>query len=422
MHETDVLITGVGVASPIGIGRERFWSSLLQCQSGVARIGLFDPSSLPVQVAAEVRGFDPKPYVANRKSLKVMSRDAQLGMAASALACRDAGIAPGKVDPERFGIVLGADSICNPVDDSVATYSQCMTDGQFDFRRWATDGMAASFPLGFLRVLPNMIASHISIAQDARGPNNTIHQAEMSSALAVIEAATVIQRGAADVMMAGGASSQMNPVDCLRRSIMGLLSNRQDDPARILRPFDAGHDGQVWGEGATVLVLESRRRAESRAARPLARLLGWGIACEPTPRNLMVQGEAIVRAMRLGLARSGLDAAAIGHVNAHGLSSEREDHIEAKAICAVLPSVAVTAPKSYFGNLGSAGAATEIAASVLSLDAGLVPATLNYERPDPECPVRVVQSEAAAARARTALCLTWSPAGQAAAIAIGAGS
>jgi 3-oxoacyl-[acyl-carrier-protein] synthase II len=136
----------------------------------------------------------------------------------------------------------------------------------------------------------------------------------------------------------------------------------------------------------------------------------------------MVQGEAIVRAMRLGLARSGLDAAAIGHVNAHGLSSEREDHIEAKAICAVLPSVAVTAPKSYFGNLGSAGAATEIAASVLSLDAGLVPATLNYERPDPECPVRVVQSEAAAARARTALCLTWSPAGQAAAIAIGAGS
>ena len=201
-------------------------------------------------LVGEVRDFDPKKFVANRKSLKVMSRDAQLGVAAAALACRDAGIVTGKVDPERFGVVFGADGICSPIEESETTYGVCLVDGQFAFERWGIEGMSASFPLGFLRVLPNMVASHVSIAQDARGPNNTIHEGEISSLLAVIEAASVIQRGMADVMLAGGASSQLHPLDFVRRLLLGRVSPRFEDPAAVVRPFDALRDGYVWSEGA----------------------------------------------------------------------------------------------------------------------------------------------------------------------------
>ena len=230
---------------------------------------------MPPQLFGEIRDFDAKKFVANRKGLKVMSRNAQLGIAASSLACRDAAIAAGKLDPERFGVVLGADGICSPIQESETTYGVCLVDGRFDFQLWGTKGMDASFPLGFLRVLPNMVASHVSIAQDARGPNNTIHEGEISSLLAVIESASVIQRGMADVMLAGGASRQIHQLDFLRRLTMGNLSPRYEEPASVVRPFDARRDGYVWSEGAAVLVLESRRHAESRKAKVLARVKGW---------------------------------------------------------------------------------------------------------------------------------------------------
>jgi 3-oxoacyl-[acyl-carrier-protein] synthase II len=417
--QREVVITGVGVVSPIGIGRDDFWASLCQGVSGVRRIALCDPSRLPVRIAAEVPDFSPKPYVANRKSLKVMSRDAQLGMAAALLACRDAGIEPGKVDPERLGVVLGADRICNPLDESQATYRRCLKDGRFDFSLWATEGMAASFPLGFLRVLPNMIASHVSIAHDARGPNNTIHQAEVSGLLAVTEAASVIRRGAADVMLAGGASSQMNLYDCVRRCALGILAKRGDDPAGAPRPFDARRDGQVWGEGSAVFILEDRQHAEARAARIHARLLSWASACEKVVRNAPPRGDAIRRVIGQALEQAKLNGRGLGHINAHGSGMVSDDAIEALAIRDCAPHAPVTAPKSFFGNLGAAGGAVELAASVLALGAGLVPPTLHYERPDPACPVDVVRGEPQASSSASAVAINWTSAGQATAVVVG---
>lgn len=419
MRGSEVVITGVGVVSPIGIGREEFWAALCGKRSGIGLIGFPNASSLPAPLAAEVRDFDPKTYVAHRKSLKVMSRDAQLGVAAAVLACRDAGISAGKVDPERFGIVLGADQICSSLWESEVTYGRCIVDGRFDFRLWGTEALAASFPLGFLRVLPNMIASHISIVHDARGPNNTIHQGEISSLLAVNEAAGVIQRGVADVMMAGGASSQLHPLDCLRRCAMGILSPRQEDPATVVRPFDASRDGQVWGEGSAIFVLENRRHAEARGAKILARLLGCSSTCEPVAGNGGPRGDSLRRAIRLSLERAGLRHGDLGHVNAHGLSMIREDRIEAQAIHDAAPAIPVTAVKSYFGNLGAAGAAMEMAASVLSFTQGVVPPTLNYERPDPACPISVIHGEPMACESVSALSVTWMPVGQAAAVVLG---
>ena len=387
LHHTEVVVTGVGIVSPIGIGREAFWKSLCQGRSGVGTIERFDPSGLPIRLAAEVRDFDAKRYVAQRKQLKVMCRDAQLGVAAAGLACRDAGLGPGQIDPERFGVVLGADRICTALDDSEPSYRACLVDGRFDFSRWWGKGAAASFPLNFLKVLPNMIASHVSIAEDARGPNNTIHQAEASGLLAVAEAASVIRRGAADVMLAGGASSQLNPFDCVRQCVLGRLSRRQDDPAAAMRPFDADRDGQVFGEGAAVFVLESRRHADARGAQILA-------ACGPRPRPATEEkgtgSGSLRRAMQLALTQADLPAQRLGHVNAHGLSTPEDDAIEAQAIADVAPNVPVIAPKSYFGNLGAAAGTMEMAVSLLAFGARLVPPTLNYRRPDPRCPIRVI--------------------------------
>lgn len=411
----EVVVTGLGVLSPIGIGREALWAALCRGQSGVGPIRSFDASALPVRIAAELRDFDPKRYVANRKQLKVMCRDAQLGVAAARLACREAGVETGKIDPDRFGVVLGADRICASLDDSEPTYRACIVEGRFDFGRWGAEGMAASFPLNFLKVLPNMIASHVSIIHDARGPNNTIHQSEASSLLAISEAMGVIQRGAADVMLAGGASSQISPFDAIRHCIMGNLSHRQDDPPAAMRPFDADRDGQVWGEGAAVFVLESRLHAEARGATIFARLLGAASACDPPAGE---SGWGLRRAMQLALRQAKIDVAQLGHLNAHGLSTQEGDRIEARAIHEVTPDVPVTAPKSYFGNLGAATGAVEMAVSVLALGAGLVPGTLNYHRPDPSCPIQVIGGEPLNSAKPSALLVNRTAVGQAVALVL----
>ena len=315
-------------------------------------------------------------------------------------------------------MVLGADQICPPLDEAALPYRECIRNGRFERDRWGSDGMAVSYPLAFLRILPNMIASHISVAQDARGPSNTIHQNDVSSLQAIGEAARVIRRGMADVMMAGGASSQLNPIDFIRRCVFRPLSRRGDDPASVMRPFDADRDGLVWGEGAAVFILESRGHAETRGADVLARLLGWSSCCEPGPGYGPRGRDGLRRAIATALHSAGLKEGDLGHINAHGWSTVEHDRIEAQAIDDVAPSVPVTAPRSMFGALGAAAGAVELAASILSFGEGLVPVTLNYERPDPHCPVRVVHGEPLPGRAPMALSVNWTGQGQAAAVVV----
>jgi len=383
MQAAEVVITGLGVVSPIGIGTEVFWDSLLKGHCGLAPIPESFAGGMPPQLFGQVGGFDAKAYVANRKSIKVMSRDAQLGIAASVLACRDAGISRENVDPERMGVVLGADQICAPIAESQETYRACCPDGRFDYSLWVSHGMHASYPLGMLRVLPNMIASHVSIAHDARGPNNTIHEGEISSLLAVIESASVIQRGMADVMLAGGASSQMHPLEFTRRFVMGSLTSQHEDPAAAVRPFDARRDGHVWSEGAAVVVLESRSHAERRGARIHARLKGWGATFEPVDASRRLSGSGLRRAIARAMDHAAISARDLGHVKAHGLSTVRDDAVEAGVLADLLPDTPVTALKGQLGNAGAAGAVMELAAAVRAAESGCVPAVRNYE-----CPTR----------------------------------
>jgi 3-oxoacyl-[acyl-carrier-protein] synthase II len=411
------VLTGVGVVCPIGIGRQKVWESFEAGRSGIRPLAQGEQLHLPVRIGGEVHDFDPKAQALPRRSLKVMARDAQLGVAASILASQDARIESGGVDPERFGVILGADRMCSTMEHSEPPYRKCMVDGAFDFGRWGPEGMPATFPLAFLRIVPNMIASHISIVHDARGPNNTIHHAEVSGLLAVIEAARVIQRGMADVMLAGGASSQTNPYDWVRHCASGRLSPQSEPPEGVMRPFDAGRTGEVRGEGAAMFLLESRQHAMARGVPLLARVAGWGAAFEcHTGRR--PEGCAVRRAVQQALDHAGLPARGLGHVNAHGAGTIADDALEARAIRDVLDDVPVTAPRSYFGNLGAAAGAVELVATVLGLGRGLVPPTLNYKRPDPACPLRVIARDTLAGAPPTALALNWTSIGQAAAVVL----
>ena len=378
---------------------------------------------MPVRFGGEITDFDPKQYVTPRKSLKVMSRDIQLGVTAARLAMEDAQLDSGSTDPLRSGVVLGADMIqCQP-EEIASAFQKCLDEaGSFDFQRWGPAAIDEIYPLWMLKHLPNMPACHIAIAHDARGPNNSIALGEVSSLLAVAEAGRVIERGDADVMLAGGTGSRIHPTLWVR-SCIAELSRRNDRPEAACRPFDADRDGWVNGEGAAVLILERRRHALARRAPILARFVSAASRFERPPRHGQVAtGRAIRESIVATLQASGMSANDVSHVNAHGLGTIADDRLEAQAIADTLGNVPVTALKSYFGNLGSGTGAVELAASILALEQGCIPRTLNYERPDPTCPVHVVHGSERSSTGSLALSLNQAPTGQAVALAIAAPS
>jgi len=291
-------------------------------------------------------------------------------------------------------------------------------DGPFDMSRWGEFAFKDLFPLWMLKYLPNMAACHISIAHDARGPNNSIVEGGVSSLLAIAEAAAAIERSHADVMLAGGSGSG-TAFSCMPFRGWQQLATWQGEPAAASRPFEAGRTGIVPGEGAGVLLLEARDLAEARGVKILARIAGWASRFEAPagpwqPRS----GRAIRQSIEGVLAAARMQPQDIGHVNAHGEGSITPDRAEAQAIRAVLGDVPVTALKSYFGDCAAGSGALELIGSVLGLVHSRVPRTLNYEQPDPECPVNVVAGAAQPAARPTALALSQSLTGQAAAMIV----
>jgi 3-oxoacyl-[acyl-carrier-protein] synthase II len=412
----------MGIISPIGIGREAFWDSLAAGRSGVRPYQSFDASGCGVRFGAEVLGFDPKAFVRPRKSLKVMAREIQLGFAAAEMALADAGFSPSIVAPERLGVVFGADTIYSELAEWLPVYRRAMVEGEFEYARWAPSVMSELYPLWLLKYLPNMAACHVAIAHDARGHNNSIVMAEVSSLLAVAEGMRIIERGQADMMIVGAASAmRVHPTSLIFHGD-ALLSRRNDNPAGACRPFDADRDGMVNGEGAAAFILETRQHSERRGARALARILAASSRFEPVRDGQSLRGTAIQQSIVAALDAARLRPSEIGHVNAHGDGTIEHDRAEAQAIHEVLGNVPVTAPKSFFGNLGAASGAVEIAVSLLAFERGRIAATLNYSRPDPECPVNVVHGAAEPSGKPVALLLNQAPSGQSAALLLAAHS
>ncbi|MER3416460.1 MAG: hypothetical protein C4297_09650 [Gemmataceae bacterium] len=388
-----VVITGVGVVSPLGIGRQAYWDALMANKSGVRAISLFDASGLPIRIGGEITDFDAREYVdkKDRKSLKVMSRPIQMAVAAAALALKDAHLDPAHVDPTRFGVEFGAGLIASELDElgEAAAHSYDPERRRIDMTRWGEVGLSHMPPLWMLKYLPNMSACHISILFNAQGPNNTITESDVAPLLALGEAWHILRRGHADVMLVGGTDSKINPLSLTRWSLFAQLTERNDIPEEACKPFDRHRDGIVPGEGAGVVVLETWDHARRRGAPIIAEMIGFGAACDAH-----LTGEGLARAVRAAMAQAGVAAHDLDHINAQGFATREDDIWEARGYCLAFGGIAqvprVTALKGYFGCLGSGGAVVELIASLLALLHGKVPATRNYATPDPECPLPVI--------------------------------
>ncbi|HVS37783.1 MAG TPA: beta-ketoacyl-[acyl-carrier-protein] synthase family protein [Gemmataceae bacterium] len=391
------VLTGVGVLTPIGLDAASFRRSLHESSGGVHAVRSFDASALPVRFGGEIVGFDARNYLEKkeRKRLNVMVRTIQFAVAAAQMARADAGLEEDRIDPTRFGVVFGAGTIPGDLADLgpasrlslVQPARMNAAAGRIDLKKWGEGGIPAIPPMWMLNHVPNMLACHVSILHNAQGPNNTICQTDVGGLLALGEALRAVQRGRADLFLAGGADAKINPITMARQSLFTVLSRRNDAPEQACRPFDRGRDGVVLGEGSGVLVLEELEHARRRGARIYAEVIGFGAAFDHG-----LTGAGMIRAMRAALGEAAIGPDDLDHVNAQGCSAMRADAVEARALRELFgPACLVFAAKSYFGNAGPASGPMELAASVLAGADGVLPATLNYEEPDPQCPVRVLR-------------------------------
>jgi 3-oxoacyl-[acyl-carrier-protein] synthase II len=397
-----VVVTGLGVVAPNGIGKEAFWSACLNGKSGVGPIRSFDATGHPVQIAAEVPDFDVTPFLrpGQRKSLKIMSRAMRFAVGAGGLAIRDSGLDWENLDPQQIGVVMGTGMV--PVDLpelTPALVESCNADGQLETRRFGQRGLSSLFPLWILKYLPNMVAAHMSLAFNAQGPNSTITTACAAGTQAVGEGFRLIARGDADIVLAGGADSRIDPLLILAYTALGALS-RSDRPAHeVSRPFDGKRDGFVLGEGAGVLLLEELEHARRRGATIYAEVLGLGSSFDayavtkPDP-----EAKGAARAITEALREARVSVQDVDYINAHGTSTRLNDQMETIAVKRVFGEGARALPlssiKSMVGHLIGAAGAVEAIALALTLHDKALPPTINQTQPDPDCDLDYVPNNA----------------------------
>jgi 3-oxoacyl-[acyl-carrier-protein] synthase II len=371
-----VVVTGLGVVSPLGLNVTDTWAGLLAGRSGAARIRRFDPSNLEVRFGCEVKNFDPSPYV-DRKEAKRYDLFLQYAIAAATQSLADAGFGDTVPEPERAGVIIGSGI------GGIGTFEeQCRISIEQGPKR-----VSAFFVPMFI---PDIASGVISIRTGAKGPNYCTVSACASSAHALGESFRLIQQGVADVMITGGAEAAITPLAIAGFTNMKALSTRNDEPERASRPFDRGRDGFVMGDGAGVIVLEDLEHAKQRGARIYAEVLGYGMSADayhitqPAPG-----GEGARRAMEAAFADAKLDRTRVGYINTHGTSTPPGDAAEVKAIKDVFGDHArklvAGSTKSMTGHLLGAAGGLEFAVSVLTIVNGAIPPTINVDDPDPEC-------------------------------------
>ena len=397
-----VVITGMGLISPLGIGLEANWSALRDGRGGVGRIEAFPIDGFPCEAVGEVKDFTPKTLAipshrkALQKNLKYMARDIQLAVAAAELAVVHANLIDSAIDPSRVGIDLGAGMISTDLNElAPAINLSSRDDGSFDYATYGREGLGEIEPLWMLKYLPNMLACHISILNDCQGPNNTITDGEAASNAAVGEAFRIIQRGAADVMVSGGADSKIHPLSLIRMKLNHLECRWEGDPSEACRPFDRHRCGAVPGEGAGILILEEFEHARRRGATIHGEILGFGSACDAHPGGgIDPMGRGTEIAVRAALRDAGRRPEEIGHVNAHGIATVDGDLAEARSLSRVFGDrTPVLGLKGYTGNCASGCGAVELIASLLGVREGKLPTTLNCQETDPELGIDVVHGD-----------------------------
>jgi 3-oxoacyl-[acyl-carrier-protein] synthase II len=380
---TRVVVTGMGTVNPIGKNLEEYWHGLIEGRSGASPIERFPTDRLTTKFACQVNSFDPKDYI-ERKAAQRMARFSQMAVAASGMALADSGIDLTKEDNFRVGVAMGTG--IGAFDD--------MTEGAVSF---ATKGRLN--PLYAPTIIPNMAGASVAMQFHLRGPNTTVTTACAASTQTLGDATHVIQRGDADVMLAGGTEASLCEVGIASFNAIRALSTRNEACEKASRPFDRDRDGFVPGEGAGTLILESREHAINRGARIYGEVLGFGTTNDAFHQVAPDEtGEAPARAVTLALKDAGLEPADIDYVNAHGTSTPLNDAGETKALKIALGQhaykVAISSTKSMIGHLLGAAGAVEAIATLLTINRGMIHPTINYENPDPDCDLDYVPNVA----------------------------
>lgn len=416
----DIVITGLGCVTPIGIGRQDFQANLLAGKCAIREHLRLSDEAETTYYAALVDDFDGKLFVKPRKALKVMSREVQMAYSAAHLAWQDADFGDLSIDPERIGVVYGSEVIPGDQNELAAAVAACREEGVYDRGLWGKRFEKEIYPLWMLKNLPNMPACHVGIAVDARGPNNTIAQDEVSGLLALAEAAMVIQRGQTDVMVVGGVGNRTSPTRMSFRAWRLYDQHPHDDSANAeLRciPFADQTYGIVPSEGSAALVIESRRHAEARGAKILARVAAFSSRCGKPNSDYQGSWEAIASAADSVLKQADHRPDKLSHVCAQGFSEDVLDRNESRAIAEVFGETPVTAMSSYFGTAGAACGLMELTASLLGLLAGKRLAMHGHPGVGAAHPVNLC-TKTEAAESNSFLKLSFTPFGHAAAALI----
>lgn len=380
-----VVVTGLGLITPLGTGMHKTWEGICKGTSGIDWISSFDSSEYPVQIAGEVKDFNPEDFI-ERKEIKKMDVFIQYALGAGTMAVEHAGLKVSEDNADRVGVIVGAG--IGGINTMERYHSILLESGQ---RRIS--------PFFIPMLIANLAAGHISMRFGARGPNSCVTTACAAGTHAIGDSFKIIQRGDADAMIAGGSESAITPLTIAGFANMKALSTRNEAPQRASRPFDAERDGFVIAEGAGIVVLEELESALKRGAKIYAEVVGYGLTADayhmtaPDP-----EGRGVVNCMRMALRDAGLGPEAVDYINAHGTSTPFNDKHETAAIKRVFGEhaykLAVSSTKSMTGHLLGAGGGVEAAICALALAEGVIPPTTNYESPDSECDLDYVPNHA----------------------------
>jgi len=389
-----VVITGLGVVSPVGSSVTKFWENLTAGKSGIGRITKFDPEGFPVQIAGEVKDFDPLEYF-EKKEVRRTDPFIQFAVGAAVQAVKDAGLEEFDVDKNRVGVLIGSGI-------------GGLTTIEEQHRILLEKGPRRISPFCVPMEIINMASGLVSIRFGYKGPNISVVTACATGTHAIGEAYRTIQYGDADVMVAGGAESCITPLSVAGFAAAKALSTRNDEPEKASRPFEKNRDGFVMGEGAGIVILEELEHAKRRGAKILAEVVGYGTSGDayhmtaPAP-----EGEGAARAMANALKDAGVKPEEIDYINAHGTSTKFNDLFETMAIKRVFGEhayrVKISSIKSMIGHLLGAAGGVEVISSVMTLQTGVIPPTINYEEPDPECDLDYTPNRAVKADVRYVL-------------------
>jgi len=394
-----VVITGMGCVTPLGVQVEQLWKNLVAGASGVGLTTVFDASKFPTRISAEVRGWDVSSEGLDEQQWRFCGRHTKFAAGAAMQAMRDAGLPRGlAADPTRLGVYLGSGEGQQDFDAFTSMMTAAIEGETLDVAKFTKLGLETLHPLAEVEQEPNMPAGHLAAMFDAQGPNLNCLTACAASSQAIGEAAEIVRRGEADVMLSGGTHSMIHPFGVTGFNLLTALSTRNDEPARASRPFDNDRDGFVLGEGAAMVVLEELEHARRRGARIHGELIGYGSTADAYRiTDTHPEGRGAASCITMALHDAGLGLEDIHYINAHGTSTSVNDRVETIAIKKVFGpqgyKIPVSSTKSMMGHLIAAAGATELIVCLLTIRDGLLPPTINYETPDPDCDLDYVPNK-----------------------------